>query len=299
MAGTLLIGIDGGGTQCRARLCDRSGRVLGEGVGGPANVRLDPALVMQSILTASRAAAESAGLSESDLQRAHAGFGLAGAALGSARTRLLEQPHPFPTVEIETDAYASWLGAFNGGDGAILILGTGSAGLAVVGGRQFEVGGWGAEVSDEASGQWIGREAIRRSMWALDGRAPGSPLTEAILAHFGGSAEQVIAFSTPARPADYAAFVPLVFAHAEARDPLALALISEAAADAARMINRLVARGAPSVCLIGGLAEPLSAWLPPPVRARLGRPRGDSLDGAVLLARRGSVNDPADAVEAL
>ena len=48
---------------------------------------------------------------------------------------------PFRTIAIGTDAYATWLGAFGGEDGAILILGTGSCGLAVVGGEQFQVSG--------------------------------------------------------------------------------------------------------------------------------------------------------------
>jgi len=287
MSAALLIGIDGGGTQCRARLCDAAGRVLGEGAGGPANVRLDSALVMGSILTASRAAAAAAALDESELARAHAGFGLAGAALKSACARLLAEPNPFRSIAIETDAYAAWLGAFGGDDGAILILGTGSAGLAVVGGRKFEVAGWGAEVSDEASGQWIGREAIRRSLWTRDGRAIATPLAEAVLARFDDSTEAVIGFATTARPADYAALVPLVLEHAEARDPLALALVTEATADAVRMIARLLELGAPAVCLIGGLAGPLSAWLPPPIRKRIIAPRGDAMDGAIALARRG------------
>jgi glucosamine kinase len=241
---------------------------------------------MDSILTASRAAARDAGLDESDLARAHAGFGLAGATLKSASDRLLTEPSPFASIVIETDAYAAWLGAHCGEDGAILILGTGSCGLAIVNGKRFDVSGWGAEVGDEASGQRIGREAIRRALWAHDGRAAMSPLARAILDHFGGSAEAIVGFATAARPADYGRFVPLVQEYAERLDPLALALVAEEAAEAARMVVRLIEVGAPSVCLIGGLAEPLSGWLPPPVRARLAPPRGDALDGAILMARR-------------
>jgi glucosamine kinase len=291
----LYIGIDGGGTNCRARLRDVAGALLGEGVGGPANARLDPALVMQSILTASRGAAAAAGLADGDLQRTHAGFGLAGAGLKSAAERLRKEPNPFLSIAIETDAYAAWLGAYQGSDGAILILGTGSCGLAVVGGRQVYVSGWGAEVSDEASGHAIGREAIRRALWAYDGRAAMTPLAAAILRRFDDRAEAIVAFATTARPADYGRLVPLVFEHAGRRDPLGLALVSEAAAEAARIINRMVDAGAPSVALIGGLAEPLSEWLPPPVRARLSKPKSDGLDGAILMARRANA---AEAVSA-
>jgi glucosamine kinase len=281
----LFIGIDGGGTNCRARLTDSDGKTLGEGVGGPANARLEPALVMGSILTASRAAAAAVGLEEGHLARVHAGFGLAGANLKSACRALLAQPNPFASIAIETDAYAAWLGAFGGADGAILIMGTGSCGLAVVGGRQHYVSGWGAEVSDEASGMWIGREAIRRTLWAYDGRAPGSPLSEVLFARLGGTAESIVAFATTARPADYARFAPLVLEHAGRRDPLGLAVISQAAADAARMVGRLLDCGAPSVCLLGGLAGPLSGWLPPPLKERLSQPKGDAMEGALLMAR--------------
>ena len=248
---------------------------------------------MQSILAASRGALAAAGLDEADLGRAHAGFGLAGAGLKSAVAALLTQPNPFPSIVVETDAYAAWCGACAGADGAILILGTGSCGLAVVGGRQVYVSGWGAEISDEASGNWIGREAIRRALWVYDGRARGTPLSEAVLARFDNSAEAIVAFATTARPADYGALVPLVLEHAAQDDPLGVALIREAAEDAALIIDRLVEVGAPSVCLIGGLAEPLSGWLPLEARKRLSKPKGDALDGAVLMARRAAEGEGA------
>jgi glucosamine kinase len=295
MSDALFLGIDGGGSGCRARIRDSSGTLLGEGAGGPANVRLDPALVMSSILTASRDAARAGGFGEDDLRRMHAGMGLAGAHLRSAGEQLLREPHPFRSVAIDNDAYTAWLGAFEGADGAILILGTGSAGLAVIGGKRFNVSGGGAEVSDEASGMAIGREAIRRTLWAHDGRAPHSSLSKAMLRRFGNDLEKIIAFATDARPADYARFVPIVLEHAEERDPLALALLWEAAGEATRMVNRLLEVGAPSVCLLGGLAKPLAGWLPPPVRARLSPPRGDAMDGAILLARRAPMQTRARA----
>jgi glucosamine kinase len=34
------LGIDGGGTRCRARLQDDNGHTIGEGKSGPANIRL-------------------------------------------------------------------------------------------------------------------------------------------------------------------------------------------------------------------------------------------------------------------
>jgi len=103
MPAPLFIGIDGGGTHCRARLVDATGKTLGEGQGGPSNARLDSRLVMHSILTASRGAAIAAGLAEPDLARAHAGFGLAGGAQKADCARLIAEPNPFASIVIENE----------------------------------------------------------------------------------------------------------------------------------------------------------------------------------------------------
>jgi len=293
MRGPLLIGIDGGGTHCRARIVDAVGAVLGEATHkASANIATQaPAAAMQAILAASRAAAHLAGLTDADLARGCAGLGLAGAAVETGRRALaglLEAGH-FSRVEIRTDAYATWLGSSEGSDGAILILGTGSCGLAVVGGAEHYVGGGGPAISDEASAQWIGREAVRRTLWVCDGRAAETALSQAVLAHCGGSVDAMVGFAAQADAARFGEIAPLVFDFADRCDPLGLAIVTEAAADAARMMVRLLDVGAPSVYLHGGLAHRLAAWLPPPLRERLTARRDDPdvpLEGAVLLARR-------------
>jgi glucosamine kinase len=282
----LFIGVDGGGTRCRARLADEAGTTLGEGLGGPANVRRDARLALHSVLAASRAALAAAGLDVNVIGRVHAGLGLAGAGQRSALERFAGLPHPFASVSIETDAYVAWLGAFGGADGAILIAGTGSCGLAILRGKRTHVGGLGSEVSDEGSGAAIGREAIRRALWADDGRAPMTPLAAALLARFGARHDAIVDWARQATPEDYARLAPLVFEHARAGDPLGAALVREAAAELARIGARLLAAGAPRVALMGGLAEPLRPWLPEALAARLVAPEGDALDGALLMARR-------------
>lgn len=293
MRGPLLIGIDGGGTHCRARVADSVGAVLGEATHkASANIATQaPAEAMQAILAASRAAARDAGVGDGGLAGGYAGLGLAGAAIETARAALvglLEAGH-FRKAEIRTDAYATWLGSSGGGDGAILILGTGSCGLAVVDGVEHYVGGGGPAVSDEASAQWIGREAVRRTLWACDGRAVATPLTKAVLARLGGNVDAMVGIAAQADAARLGEIAPLVFDHADRRDALGLKIVSEAAADAARMITRLLDVGAPAIYLHGGLAGRLADWLPPPLRKHLATRRDDPnvpLEGAVLLARR-------------
>lgn len=286
MTGPLFIGIDGGGTGCRARIRDIEGRVLGEGTGGPANVRLGAEAARASVLAACLAAAGSAGLGEDALAEAHAGLGLAGAIASKEAGALLAGPLPFASAVLDTDAHTAWLGAFRGGPGAILILGTGSCGFGVFDGQPTYVGGWGNVISDEGSGATIGREAVRRALWALDGRLPATPLADAILASFERSPERVVAWADAARPTDFARWTPLVLDHAGRGDPLGTALIAAAAEDIARMAARLLDLGAPALCLMGGLAEPLLPWLPASIRERAVPAASDAMDGAILMARR-------------
>jgi glucosamine kinase len=259
--------------------------LLGEGCSGPANIHLDLDLAKESIRAASRAAIRAAGLDERVLHRAHAGLGLAGAGLRGACEQLRAGLNSFATTVVSTDAYIAWLGAHRGGNGGIVILGTGSCGLAIVDGKRIDVGGWGAEISDEAGGQRIGREALRRSLWTYDGRAKRAKLSDLILDRYRRDPAKIVAFATSATPAQYAEFAPLVFEYATRGDPLAVELVQETAEAATRIIDRLIAGGATAVSLIGGLAEPVMPWLPSRLREFLAAPQSDPLDGAILMAR--------------
>jgi len=285
MPDQFFIGIDGGASSCRARLRDLEGNLLGEGYSGPANIHLDLDLAKDSIRAASRAAIRAAGLDERVLHRAHAGLGLAGAGLKGACEQLRAGLNSFASTVVSTDAYIAWLGAHRGGNGGIVILGTGSCGLAIVGGKRIDVGGWGAEISDEAGGQRIGREALRRSLWTYDGRAKRTKLSDLILDRYRRDPAKIVAFATSATPAQYAEFAPLVFEYATRGDPLAVELVQETAEAATRIIDRLIAGGATVVSLIGGLADPVMPWLPSRLREFLAAPQSDPLDGAILMAR--------------
>lgn len=280
------IGIDGGGTRCRARVRDASGRRLGEGVAGPANPRKDAAGARVEILRACVAALADAGMPQDALGRSAAGLGLAGVGQDEGRAAVLALDFPFGRMVLDTDAYTACLGAHQGRDGAVMIVGTGACGLALVGGRRLHVGGWGFEISDDGSGAWMGHHAVRRALWAHDGLAPETGLTRAVMARFGDDPAAVVAWAGAARPADHAAFAALVAEAAGRGDPLGVALMEEAAGHVARAIARLVELGAPAVALVGGLAGPLRPWLPGTVLALSCEPRADAMDGAILMVAR-------------
>ena len=60
--GTTYLGIDGGGTRCRARIEDENGSVLGAASSGPATTRIGFEKAWRSIMEATEAAAAQAGL---------------------------------------------------------------------------------------------------------------------------------------------------------------------------------------------------------------------------------------------
>ena len=76
-----LLGIDGGGRQCRTRLADPAGKTLGEGAAGPANIRLGLEVSLAAVLAAARQCLAEAGLGEAALTRTIACLALAGALL--------------------------------------------------------------------------------------------------------------------------------------------------------------------------------------------------------------------------
>ena len=69
LADFLLLGIDGGGSRCRARLCNISGATLSEGVAGAANIRLGVEQSFASVLQATIQCMSGAGLSSRDFKR--------------------------------------------------------------------------------------------------------------------------------------------------------------------------------------------------------------------------------------
>lgn len=292
MTEPLFFGFDGGGTHCRARLCNADGELLGEGIGGPANVRLDPALVRQSILDAAESARQQAGLDSTIWQRTHTGLGLAGAGQQTARARLLEQPFPFASMALDTDAYTAWLGATSADKddtcGAILIVGTGVCGFMEREGERISIGGWGSIVSDDGSGAVTGREAVRRTLKVYDGLFSPSDFSEAILHAIGPTAEAIVDWADKAKPADFAQFAPLAYRYAQQGDSNALPIAEQAAAAISQLTLRLAELGAPRVHLLGGLAETIQPWLSPEAKRYYAPAHSDALDGAITLAKRHS-----------
>jgi glucosamine kinase len=284
--GSFFIGVDGGGSGCRARIADRSGRVLGNGNAAPAAVRLGVDRALAAVGNAARAAAAQAGLPPEALGMADAVVGLAGIGRKDVLEQLIARQHPFRSVRYENDATIACVGAHKGRDGGVVIVGTGSVGLAIIGGREIRVGGYGFPISDEASGADLGLHAIRLALRTHDGRTAKTGFTRELMARFDNDAFEVVAWADHATATDYAKFAPLVMHHAENGDPLAAQIVVCAAEEINELAGRLSNCGVKRFALLGGLGARMTPWLAPDVQQRLVASQGDALDGALHLARR-------------
>ncbi|HTG39903.1 BadF/BadG/BcrA/BcrD ATPase family protein [Sphingomonas sp.] len=281
---TFYLGIDAGGSNCRARLIDAGGTVIGTGAGGPANARIGlEALYARLRAVADQAVAE-AGLSPAQMVMIRAGIGIAGISRPGVRAALTGFDFPFASVEYATDAFIANLGAHGGADGAILILGTGSVAHVRNGERDFTIGGYGFPISDEGSGAALGLSAMRHALRALDGRTEATPLSRAVTARFDHDTARAIAWMDQASPRDYGGFAPLVMDHAEANDAIARSIVEDAVQHIERFIEAIFEQGASRCALVGGLADRMQPWLRARTVARLSPVMGDPLDGALHLA---------------
>jgi glucosamine kinase len=282
---SLYLGIDGGGTRCRARIEDQNGRILGEASSGPATTRIGLDKAWRSVTEATETAAAQAGLTREDFARMRAGIGLAGLGRRGAEAALNEIAHPFASVVFISDGLAACLGAHGGADGAIVVAGTGSVGIGLIEGREIRVGGYGFPVSDDGSGADIGLQVVRLALRAADGRAELTPLLSEILGAFDHDPYQAVAWSEEARATDYAALAPIVLRHADQGDPVGRRILERAADAIGDLLDMFLARGIDRVSLVGGLADAITPWLTPDLRARLKRPDADATAGALLVAR--------------
>ncbi|MEV0978877.1 BadF/BadG/BcrA/BcrD ATPase family protein [Streptomyces sp. NPDC049915] len=224
-----------------------------------------------------------------------AGLATLGDALRAELPGALRRELGTGRLALAADAVTAYTGALGPHPGAVIAAGTGliAIGTDLTGWRRAD--GWGHLLGDCGSGAWIGRAGLEAALRAHDGRSGGSA---ALLARaekaFGPVAGLPGAlYPRPDRPAVLASFAPQVGACAADGDPVAVAVLREAArhiADSAAAVCPL--SGEPWVALTGGLfkvGEPLLVPLEEELAARLPHARrvpaeGDPLHGAVRVA---------------
>lgn len=285
----LYLGVDGGGTNCRVRLADQDLKALADARKGRANLQIengDPGY--HAIIEGAREVFEKAGIPYTETANTYACFGMAGARLESARDEFAARQWPFGGVKVFDDIDIARAGAHGGGDGAVIIAGTGSAALAMVDGKRHQCGGWGFQVGDQMSGAILGREIIRYAVEAYDGLVPASPLTDAVIDQLGGDNDAVMDWSfQPGRaPADWASIIPLFFQFYETGDPVALKMMDLQLSYVDNYVNWFKVRNARKMAVVGGFADRLFPLLVARYGDFMVERRHEPLDGALILAKQ-------------
>jgi N-acetylglucosamine kinase-like BadF-type ATPase len=319
---SLVIGIDAGGTWTRAYLAEAAddGAVIGHGADGPGNALS----VRRAELTRHLAAAVAAAVPpdrRSEVRAVVGGFAGGGNDTGPAsghdlavsclQAALTENGIDTRAVEVTGDleiAFAAAPGAPT--DGLALIAGTGAVAGRVANRRRTALAdGDGWLLGDAGGGFWLGREVLRATLRALDGRGPWTSLVEAVAAHHLGSpGGPYFEREMPGRgererlrnlllprvyaepPVALARLSPLAFAAEDSGDEVATTLLDDAADELAATVAALNPVDGEPLVATGGLLGP-SGPLLGRVTARAETmglrvtPVRDGGAGAVALAR--------------
>lgn len=280
--------VDGGASTTRVALFDDQGRRLGLTMAGPTSLTLRGAQAWDVIVEALRGLCTATGLAADDFNEIHFGIGLAGAGNAAQRARFVGAAPSVGALRVATDAYIAALGAHNGSPGAVVIVGTGSVGyrIEVDGGSRF-VGGWGFLVGDEGSGAWLGRSALTQTVHVLEGRFLGraTEMHRALTERCGHSRDDMLGWLLGASSTQYAELAPLIIECAGRGDSAALQLVTAAGIEIDALAEALDPGRQAPFSLVGGLAQPLTPYLPAPLREWMQEPHDEPIAGALLLAQ--------------
>lgn len=281
-----LIGVDGGGTGTRVRLARPDGSELAQTSGGPSALSRGIDNAWTTINGAVAEAFASIGIAPVPLQSCAIGLGLAGVHNKEWAAAFVAANPGYAALALDSDGFTTLMGAHGGRPGAIVALGTGSVGEAMLAdGTKVEVSGWGFPAGDEASGAWMGLRAINHIEQVLDGRVAGRAFAHEVIAFCGGSRDAVQVWLAKANPAAYAGLARFVVEHGET-DPVARAILEQAGREVALIADALDRSLTLPLALCGGLGEALRPWLPPATLARCVPAQGDSAAGALRMIKQ-------------
>ncbi|MEO8686120.1 MAG: BadF/BadG/BcrA/BcrD ATPase family protein [Devosia sp.] len=303
------LGVDGGGTNCRVRLADENLNTLAEVRNGRSNLQIDggePAF--KAISDGTRDVFAAANVDFAETRNTFACFGMAGGRMDSARDEFAARPWPFAGVKVYDDIDIAHAGALGGNDGAVIIVGTGSAAMAIVDGQRHQCGGWGFQIGDQMSGAILGRELARYSVEAEDGLVEASPLTKAVIDRLGGSNQAAMSWSFAVdldikiisrdgtegcddaligrAPAEFGKLMPLLIDYLDQGDPVARKMLDIQLGYVDSYVRWFQARNAKVMAIVGGFGQRIFPLLQHRYGDFVALPLYEPLHGAVILAKQ-------------
>lgn len=279
---TVIVAADGGGTGSRAAAGTVDQGMLAQASGGAGNVHSDFEGAIANLTGAIAEALTKAGLSDTPLDQITAHMGVAGAH-SEVEMAVVADALPYGRSSVTGDRMTSVRGVLGDTDGYVVALGTGTIVARQHALEMRTVSGWGFDLSDQASGSWLGHQILRLAVLAEDGFRDHTDLTRLVLERHGGLVPTVH-FSADAVPGDYAPMARDVVAAARDGDPFALALMREGAAFIERGLTVLGFEAGDVLALAGGVGPHYAEYLPEQMTRSLVEPRGTALDGAFAIA---------------
>ena len=279
------LGVDGGGSKCRATVASADGVLLGTGVSGPANPFQDTQQAQMSIVSATELALVDANLKPGDMSRLVAGVGLAGVNLPRFYDIMNAWDHPYRQMFLATDLHIACLGAHGGQDGAVIVAGTGSCGYYHIEGKSFICGAHGFPFGDKGSGAWMGLEAIKAALLASDDLGPATSLEQCMYEYMETDSLGIVEQMAGVTSDKYARLAPLVIAAATDNDEVAAAILREGANYLSAVARKLCTAEPPRISFLGGLGKQIVPYLDSGVATRLSPPLHEPDYGAILYAR--------------
>lgn len=313
-----LLAIDVGGSTTRACLVDAQGTCLGQGRnrgGNPASN--DPELAASAIISAVETAVADAEAAAGALDIAVALIALAGPQTRVALARLDAAFRALGLsgeIVFVGDLLAMFASVTPAADGYCVVAGTGAGAVRIRGGaidRVADASGW--LLGDLGSGYWLGQEAARAAVAALEGRGEATALAAAILEAFAIRESDERVLGRPAhlrqlidavyglRPIELARLAPLVFAHRD--DAVAARLVAEAERHLVADFATVFDAGVPGPVALGGGVMPQLAGVPAGISDIVQtaghvadiRLVADGSVGAIVLAMRAAGYDVTEA----
>lgn len=281
LASTNVLAVDGGGTRCRLALDGPDGRHQVEV--GAANVSSDFNAAIAEITRGLDALAEESGIARALLLDLPAHVGLAGVPDAEMAARVAAAL-PLARAHVEDDRRSALRGALGPRDGAIAHFGTGSFFALQAGPTVRLSGGWGWRLGDEGSAYWVGRSALTITLEAVDALIDATPLTDALLDHFG-SPGRIVAHAGIARPGEIAALAPRITEAAASGDAVGRRILQAGADHIVHVLDRMGWQAGMALCLTGGLGIAYRDFLPAALADALVTPAGAPIEGALALAR--------------
>ncbi len=279
------LGIDGGGSKCKAVITDENLNILGEGLAGGANPFHHVENAQKSIVLATELALKDANMPLEHISKLIAGVGLAGVNVSKYFHIMENWQHPFAQMYLATDLDIACIGAHNGGVGAIIITGTGSCAYSNAGVKPLIVGGHGFPQGDKCSGAWLGFKAIESVLLADDALVPETVLTKAVFERLGcQSIDDLIERVAGQGATFYGQMARDVLDGADNGDSVCIEIIKEGCAYFIRVYNKLMNSGQSPLAIIGGIGPRLQAWLPAEINNNIINAQNPPEIGAVLMA---------------